>query len=156
MSSALTSFRLRVCNCWKGRTFFSVMSQATVSQSNTKLFVPSFTHVGSFARISGYFFDRSSEFREKMFDTPLSLFPAAGAAVAISIAASCATKCICARSPSYLYSQVKSLPSKRSRTSVMDLVGLANIGLRGTPGCNWQLSLRLLNPCSSIAGMMTS
>jgi len=34
------------------------------------------------ARISGYFFDRSSLFLEKMFETPLEELPAVGAAVA--------------------------------------------------------------------------
>lgn len=55
-----------------------------------------------------------------------------------------------------MYSQVKVWPSKRSRTSVMALVGLANMGFRGTPGCSLQLSRRLKMPCLSIAGMMTS
>jgi len=39
----------------------------------------------------------------------------------------------CARSPSYLYSQVKALFSNLDRTSLMPFVGWANIGFNGTP-----------------------
>lgn len=69
-SSTLTSFRFRVISCWKGSTFFSSRSHATVSQSKTKLLVSVLTQESSFARTSGYFFDRSSEFREKMAARP--------------------------------------------------------------------------------------
>lgn len=57
-------------SCWKGSTFFSVTSQATDSQSKTKLVVSSLTQVLSLARMSGYFLDKSSEFLEKMEATP--------------------------------------------------------------------------------------
>lgn len=90
-SSTLTSFLFLVMSCWNGSTFFSSTSHATVSQSSTKLFVVSLTHVGSLARISGYFFDRSSEFLENMFEMPLSDLPSVGIAVANFCGASCAT-----------------------------------------------------------------
>ena len=69
-SSILTSFFFLVISCWKGRTFFSTTSQATDSQSKTKLVVSSLTQVLSLARMSGYFLDKSSEFLEKMDATP--------------------------------------------------------------------------------------
>jgi len=79
-SSILTSFFLRVMSCWKGRTFFSIRSQATVSQSSTKLLVSGLTQVLSLARMSGYFLERSSELREKIAARPpLSVFVAAEA-----------------------------------------------------------------------------
>jgi hypothetical protein len=85
-------------------------------------------------RISGYFLLRSSELREKILVIPLVEDVVADMEVAgYEIEESGDTKWICARSPSYLYSQVKRLFSKRSRTSEMDLVGLANIGFKGTP-----------------------
>lgn len=49
-------------------------------------------------------------------------------------AAGCVRPHTCALCPSYLYSQVKAASSKRFRTSLMPLVGWANIGFRGTPG----------------------
>lgn len=42
--------------------------------------------------------------------------------------------CTCARSPSYLYSQVKGLPSNLSNTSETPVMGFASMGLTGTPG----------------------
>lgn len=69
-SSILTSFFLRVMSCWNGSTFFSTISHATVSQSSTKLLVSGLIHALSRARMSGYFFERSSELREKMAATP--------------------------------------------------------------------------------------
>lgn len=47
-----------------------MVSQATVSQSSTKDLVSSFTQVLSLAKISGYFLDKSSEFREKIAASP--------------------------------------------------------------------------------------
>lgn len=61
-----------------------------------------------------------------------------------------------ARSPSYLYSQVNCLFSNLSRTSPIALVGLASIGLSGTPGVNLQVSRSLSMPASRIAGMTLS
>jgi hypothetical protein len=61
-----------------------------------------------------------------------------------------------ARSPSYLYSQVNFLFSNLSRTSPIALVGLASIGLSGTPGVNLQVSRSLSMPASRIAGMTLS
>ena len=40
----------------------------------------------------------------------------------------------CALSPSYLYSHVNSLSSNLCSTSLIPLVGWANIGFRGIPG----------------------
>jgi hypothetical protein len=80
-SSILTSFFFRVMSCWKGRTFFSTVSQPTLSQSRTKLLVSGFTHVFNFAKISGYFLDKSSELREKIAASPpVDVFVAAGTA----------------------------------------------------------------------------
>lgn len=62
----------------------------------------------------------------------------------------------CARSPSYLYSQVKRLPSNLSSTSPIAFVGFANIGLRGTPGVNLHFSRSLSMPTSRIAGTTRS
>ncbi len=70
-SSILTSFFLRVMSCWNGSTFFSSRSHATVSQSKTKLCVSFLTHLSSLASTSGYFLDRSSEFRENTAARPL-------------------------------------------------------------------------------------
>ncbi len=55
-----------------------------------------------------------------------------------------------------MYSHVKSLFSNRLSTSVMDFVGLASMGLRGTPGWSLHCSRRLKMPCSTMAGMTTS
>lgn len=91
-SSILTSFFLRVMSCWKGSTFFSITSHATVSQSSTKLLVSSLIHVCSLDRISGYFLDRSSELREKMAATPAPVvLLAPGSAWLSSSSASLAT-----------------------------------------------------------------
>jgi len=80
-SSILTSFFFRVISCWKGKTFFSTRSQATVSQSRTKLLVSVLTQVFSLDKISGYFFDRSSELRENIAAIPpVGVFAAAGSA----------------------------------------------------------------------------
>lgn len=74
-SSILTSFFFRVISCWKGSTFFSTISQPTVSQSRTKLLVSGLTHVSNFDKMSGYFFDRSSELREKIAaSSPVEVF----------------------------------------------------------------------------------
>lgn len=162
MSSVFTSFLLRVMSCWNGRTFFSTMSHATVSQSSTKLRTPSPTQSGSLARMSGYFLLRSSELREKIFEIPFSVTPAAGMVLVTStkvsvFLASWLTKWICALSPSYLYSHVNALPSNRSSTSVIDFVGRASMGFNGTPGCNLQDSLSLkIPPAFMSAGMITS
>src|SRR5271163_5237332 len=71
-SSALTSFLFRVISCWKGNTFLCTRSQATVSQSRTKLFVLGLIQVFNFSKMSGYFLERSSEFREKTEARPLN------------------------------------------------------------------------------------
>src|SRR5271163_2828373 len=74
-SELLTSFLFRVMSCWKGRTFLFCGSQATVSQSSTKDLVEGLIQVCSFSRMSGYFLDKSSEFREKIDARPLKAFP---------------------------------------------------------------------------------
>ena len=63
---------------------------------------------------------------------------------------------ICVRSPSYLYSHVKRPDEKRSSTSEMPLVGLASIGLTGTPAVSAACCGSASMPCASSAGMITS
>lgn len=55
----------------------------------------------------------------------------------------------CARSPSYLYSHVNSLPSNLSSTSPIAFVGLANMGLSGTPVILSETKMRSCNPSES-------
>ncbi len=52
--------------------------------------------------------------------------------------------CTWARSPSYLYSQVKGFPSNLSSTSDTPVMGLASMGFTGTPG--WKHTSRS-RPC---------
>lgn len=61
-----------------------------------------------------------------------------------------------ARSPSYFHSHVNFKPSNRLSTSCTPLVGCANIGFKGIPGVNLQLSGKALTPTSRIIGIIMS
>ncbi len=58
------------------------------------------------------------------------------------------------RSPSYFHSQVNCKPSNRCSTSWIPFVGLANIGLTGTPGVILQYSGNAFTPFSRMVGTM--
>ena len=62
----------------------------------------------------------------------------------------------CARSPSYLNSQVNLAPSKRVKTSLTPFVGCANMGFRGIPGVRRQWRGRPSIPSFRRQGMMRS
>lgn len=62
---------------------------------------------------------------KQQLDSSISLWKGAGSDVLAVLT--------CALSPSYLYSHVNSLPSKRSNTSPIAFVGFANMGFNGVP-----------------------
>ena len=62
----------------------------------------------------------------------------------------------CALSPSYLNSHVNVCPSNRSKTSVKLLVGCANIGFNGIPGCIVQCFINSSKGYFNKAGIIRS
>ena len=145
--SRVRTLRLRVLSTWKGRMCLASRSHATDSQSRMNDWTPdlaAYTHkcaerspsVDPFRQKthgrprspfslkrtedtrwtrSGYLPVRFSELRLKIMTCPFS------------------SLWIWLRSPSYLYSQVNRMFSKRSSTSEMLLVGCASVGLTGMP-----------------------
>lgn len=151
------TFLFRVLRTWKGKIHFFSRSQATASQSKTNDLTPSLGILGRREMISGYFSERFSEFREKIVTFPSSIMWIYKTECNLcSLWKGSSVKYTCARSPSYLYSQINVIFSNRSKTSVILLVGCANIGFSGMPGVNWQCSGNTLYPCLSIAPMILS
>lgn len=153
ISSSLTSFRLRVLRIWKGNILFFSRSHATASQSMMKDFVVGFNHYfAASILVSKYEAmirpGRSLPYWVSLLhpDSDQTCFQnydcirrayhlPSDVSVSLSIPALSivSSRLTCARSPSYLNSQVKLWPSNLSKTSLRLFVGCASIGFRGIP-----------------------
>mmetsp|Transcript_28265 Transcript_28265/g.92252 ORF Transcript_28265/g.92252 Transcript_28265/m.92252 type:complete len:311 (-) Transcript_28265:381-1313(-) len=138
MSPTSISLRLRVERIWNARICSFSLSYATASQSSTTDLMPGWRLPRIRAQMSGYLVVVSSRLREKHLTEPSS------------------STCTCARSPSYLNSHVNSASPKRVSTSSTPFVGLASIGLMGTPGWKWHVSGMDPIPPASATGTILS
>jgi hypothetical protein len=115
--SPITTFlRSRPANIWNGFTSPVLRSIATTSPSSMNELTPSPRICGTRATKSGYLSVINSRCRLN-----IETFPAS-------------SQCICARCPSYLYSQLNSLPSSFTSISSKSRVIAPSIGFSGI--CN--------------------